>query len=221
TNANDLRAGGPWLWAYSRNPTLPLKNEDGTWRYDQTSTNEVARLYEQTSRRQQQTTTISGTIGYEIIQDLKFNVFGSVQRNGWNDGAYATLASEPSFKNERGLLGNAYQASRLEFKYAVEPTISFNRMINDVHSINAVAGYSYRYDVNQQFDARNIGFQNDIFQENNLNTGNGLIRGAASMGSFKNDNKVIGFLGRLIYSFDGKYSFQGTFRRDGSSRFGR
>ncbi|MFD2742333.1 MULTISPECIES: SusC/RagA family TonB-linked outer membrane protein [Sphingobacterium] len=221
TNANDLRAGGPWLWAYSRNPTLPIRNEDGSWFYDQTSTNEVARLYEQTNRRQQQTTTISGTVGYEIMQDLKFNVFGSVQRNGWNDGAYASLASEPSFKNDRGLLGNAYQSSRLEYRYAFEPTISFNRMINDVHSVNAVAGYSYRYDVNQGFDARNLGFQNDVFQENNLNAGNALTQGFASMGSYKNDNKVIGFLGRLIYSYDGKYSFQGTYRRDGSTRFGR
>ena len=221
TDPNELRAGGPWLWAYSRNPTLPIKNEDGTWFYDQTSTNEVARLYEQTSRRQQQTTTISGTVGYEIIQDLKFNVFGSVQRNTWNDGAYASLNSEPSFKNDRGLLGNAYQASRLEFRYAVEPTISYNKIVNDVHSINAVAGYSYRYDVNQGFDARNLGFANDIFQENNLGAGNALTLGSAGMGSFKNDSKVIGFLGRLIYSYDGKYSFQGTFRRDGSTKFGR
>ncbi|WP_239016319.1 SusC/RagA family TonB-linked outer membrane protein [Sphingobacterium corticibacter] len=218
-NAN-LLGGGGWEWAYTRNPTLPIRNEDGTWFYDQTSTNEVARLSEEHSKRQQQTTTISATVGYEIIKDLRFNVFGSVQRNGWNDGYYATLASEPSFKNDRGLLGYGSQSSELRFNYAVEPTISFNRIVNDVHSINAVAGYSYRYDVNQGFNANNRGFQNDIFEENNLNAGNALTQGFAGLGSFKNDNKIIGFLGRVIYSFDGKYSFQGTYRRDGSSRFG-
>ncbi|WDF69918.1 SusC/RagA family TonB-linked outer membrane protein [Sphingobacterium oryzagri] len=218
-NAN-LLGGGGWEWAYTRNPTLPIKNEDGSWFYDQTSTNQVARLYEEHSRRQQQTTTISGTVGYEIIKDLKFNMFGSMQRNSWVDGYYATLNSEPAFKDERKLTGSASQSTVLEFKYAFEPTISFNRIINDVHSFNAVAGYSYRYDVNQGFNAANRGFQNDVFEENNMGAGTALTLGYAGIGSYKNDNKIIGFLGRLIYSFDSKYTIQGTFRRDGSSRFG-
>ncbi|MFD2599586.1 SusC/RagA family TonB-linked outer membrane protein [Sphingobacterium corticis] len=216
----DLRSGGPWEWAYSRNPTVPLRNPDGSWFYDPNTTNGVAKLHEETFRRQQQTTTIAGTVGYEIIDDLKFNVFGSVQRNSLTDGYYAKTTSEPSFKNERGLNGLARQNTFLQMKYAFEPTISFNRMINDVHSINAVAGYSYRYDVNQGFNAQNLGFMNDNFQENNLETGDGLVQGFAGMGSFKNDNKIIGFLGRMIYSYNGKYTIQGTFRRDGSTRFG-
>lgn len=216
----DMYGGGGWEWAYTRNPTLPLKNEDGTWYYEPTSTNEVARLSEEHYRRQQQTTTMSGTVGYEIIKDLKFNVFGSVQRNSWVDGSYASAASESSVENSVGALGRATQSSRLEFKYAFEPTISFNRVVNDVHSVNAVAGYSYRYEVNQNFNATNRGFPNDVFEENNLNAGNQLVAGRAEMGSYKNDNKIIGFLGRLIYSYDGKYTIQGTYRRDGSTRFG-
>ncbi|KGE14175.1 SusC/RagA family TonB-linked outer membrane protein [Sphingobacterium deserti] len=217
---NDMYSGGGWEWAYTRNPTLPLKNEDGTWYYEPTSTNEVARLAEEHYRRQQQTTTLAGTIGYEIIKDLKFNVFGSVQRDSWVDGSYASRFSESSIENSVGALGRATQASRLEFRYAFEPTISFNRVIKDVHSINAVAGYSYRYEVNQNFDATNRGFPNDVFEENNLNAGNQLALGRGEMGSWKNDNKIIGFLGRLIYSYDGKYTIQGTYRRDGSTRFG-
>ncbi|WP_245826912.1 SusC/RagA family TonB-linked outer membrane protein [Parapedobacter luteus] len=218
-NAN-LLGGGGWEWAYTRNPTLPLKNEDGTWYYEQTTTNEVARLAEEHNRRQQQTTTLAGTAGYEVIPDLKVNVFGSVQRNAWVDGAYASLASEPSMENSVGALGRAYQSSRLEMKYAFEPTISYNRVLDDIHSINAVVGYSYRYEVNQNFDATNYGFQNDVFEENNLGAGDQLIAGRAGMGSYKNDNKIIGFLGRINYSYDGKYTFQGIYRRDGSTRFG-
>lgn len=218
-NAN-LLGGGGWEWAYTRNPTLPLRNPDGSWYYEPTSTNEVARLAEETSRRQQQTTTIAGTAGYEIIPYLTFSMFGSVQRNSWLDGNYATLASEASVENEVGALGRAGQSTVLEMRYAFEPTISYNRIIRDVHSVNAVAGYSYRYEVNQGFNATNRGFQNDVFEENNLNAGNQLIAGRATMGSYKNDNKIIGFLGRLIYSYDGRYTIQGTYRRDGSTRFG-
>lgn len=218
-NANRLGGSG-WEWAYTRNPTLPLKNEDGTWYYEPTSTNYVARLDEEHNRRQQQTTTLAGTAGYEIISNLKFNIFGSVQRDSWVDGEYASLASEPSFENAVGALGRAAQSSRLELQYAFEPTISYNHVVNDVHSINAVAGYSYRYEVNQNFNAINFGFPNDVVEENNLEMGDQLIAGRAEMGSWKNDNKIIGFLGRVNYSYDGKYTIQGTFRRDGSTRFG-
>lgn len=218
-NAN-LLGGSGWEWAYSRNPTLPLKNDDGTWYYEPTSTNYVARLYEETSNRQQQTSSLAGTIGYEIIDNLKFSIFGSVQRNNWVDGGYASLTSEPSVENTVGALGRGSQSTELRYNYAFEPTLSYQTMIDNVHSINAVAGYSYRYDVNQGFNATNFGFANDVFEENNLGAGDQLIQGRAQIGSFKNDNKIIGFLGRLNYSYDGKYVIQGIFRRDGSTRFG-
>lgn len=218
-NANLIGDSG-WEWAYTRNPTLSLRNPDGSWYYEPTTTNYVARLSEEHERRQQQTTTISGTLGYEIIPNLKFNVFGSVQRNSWLDNEYASLASEPSVENSVGALGRARQATRLENFYAFEPTISYNRTFQDVHSINAVAGYSYRYDVWQRFEGTNFGFPNDIFEENNIGAGNQLIEGRAEMVSEKEDNKIIGFLGRLIYSYNGKYTLQGTYRRDGSTRFG-
>lgn len=224
-NANMLVGtnSGGWEWAYTRNPTRALRNADGTWFYEQTTTNAVARLHEEHNRRQQQTSSVDGKIGFEVIKNLTVSAFGSVQRNQWLDGYYASLASEPSVEDDDidipgGLAG---QETRLDLDYAFEPTIDYKTTINDIHSITAVGGYSYRYSSWQRFKAENAGFVNDIFEENNLTAGTQLVAGRALMESEKEDNKLIAFFGRLNYSYNGKYLFQGIYRREGSSRFGR
>ena len=40
------------------------------------------------------------------------------------------------------------------------------------------------------------------------------------MGSYKNDSKLIAFLGRVSYDYDGKYLFTASLRHEGSSKFG-
>ena len=224
-NFNDanMLGGGGWEWAYTRNPTQSLKNADGTWYYEPTSTNEVAKLQEEHNRRQQQTSSADGKIGFELIKGLTASAFGSVQRNQWLDGYYASLASEPSIEDDALQVpgGLAGQETRLEIDYAFEPTIDYKTTINELHSITAVAGYSYRYSKWQRFKGENSGFVNDIFEENNLTAGTQLVAGKSLLESEKEDNKLIAFFGRLNYSYNGKYLFQGIYRREGSSRFGR
>lgn len=217
-NAN-LLGGGGWEWAYTRNPTIPLTNEDGTWYFEQTSTNEVARLHQQHSRRQQSTSSLDGRVGFEIIKGLTASAFGSVVRDTYLDGFYASLDSEPSIETYEDS-GYASQGTNLRIDYAFEPTIDYNTIIAEDHSINAVVGYSYRYAVYQGFNGSNYGFVNDIFEENNLGAGVQLNLGRAGLGSSKGDNKLIAFLGRINYSYKNKYVFEGVYRRDGSSRFG-
>lgn len=226
TNFNDanLLGGGGWEDQLIRNPTLPFKNPDGTWYFEGTSTNQIARLAQETSRRQQQTSSADAKVTLEVIPGLKGSFFGSVQRNQWLDGAYRDRDSEFSVENSTVEARNGGYASRstaLEIRYAFEPTIEYTRLIADIHSVTAVAGYSWRYEVNEGFDANNTGFINDIFEENNLGTGGSLAVGKAGMGSYKNDNTLIAFFGRLNYSLHEKYLAQFILRREGSSRFGK
>jgi TonB-linked SusC/RagA family outer membrane protein len=48
-----------------------------------------------------------------------------------------------------------------------------------------------------------------------------LNEGLASMGSYKNSNKLIGFYNRLSYNFKNKYLLSASLRYEGSSRFGK
>lgn len=58
---------------------------------------------------------------------------------------------------------------------------------------------------------------------NNLGTGAYLTNEKAphaSMGSYKNDNTLIGFFGRVSYGYDNRYNLMVSVRREGSSKFG-
>jgi TonB-linked SusC/RagA family outer membrane protein len=220
-NRANLLGGGGWEGSLIRNPTLSFLNPDGSYYFEQTSTNEVARLEQETNRRQQQTTSADAKFNLEILPGLQASVFGAVQRNSYIDGAYRSLASE--FSKENDIYPNGGYARRFTYlsnNYTLEPTISYDKTIGANHTINAVGGYSYQYSVQEQFEAFNYGFVNDIFEENNLGAGNQLTAGKAGMSSAKGDNTLIAFFGRANYSFMDKYMVSLILRHEGSSRFG-
>jgi TonB-linked SusC/RagA family outer membrane protein len=219
-NAN-LLGGGGWEDQLTKNPTLTHKNPNGTWYFEGTSTNQLARLYQESNKRQQQTTAFSGSATLDIIKGLKGTVFGSVQRDSYIDGEYRELASEFSLENDLQKNGGyARRATQLNIDYAFEPTLEYSTTIKDDHSISALGGYSYRYSVYEGFNAANYGFVNDVFRENNLNAGSTLNNAGKGLGSSKGDNTLIAFLGRVNYSYQDKYIAQFTLRHEGSSRFG-
>jgi len=221
-NANMLGGGG-WESEAAKNPTLSNYNADGTFRYDLTSTNEYARLFMETNKRKQQTTSADAKFDLDIIEGLKASVFGSVTRNSNNDGSYRFKASEDSMEqSDLDFRGGGYasKGTELNQRFAVEPTLQFNKIIKEKHSINAVAGYSYRYEINEGASLANRGFINDLYHEDKINEGTALTLGKASMSSFKNDNTLVAFFGRVNYAFNNKYMAQFILRREGSSRFG-
>ncbi|TCD10369.1 SusC/RagA family TonB-linked outer membrane protein [Pedobacter frigidisoli] len=218
-NAN-LLGGGGWEEEAAKNPTSLIFNSDGSYYFDNQSTNQYARLFQETNYRKQQTSSADMKADLDIIKGLKASIFGSVQRNSYIDGGYAILASENSVENtEFANGGYAFKSNFLSQAFALEPTLAYNTVLGK-HSITAVAGYSYRYYIEEGSDASNRGFLNDQFNEDNLNQGEALALGKASLGSFKNDNTLIAFFGRVNYAFDGKYLAQFILRREGSSRFG-
>lgn len=224
TNINKANrlGGGGWENESTKNPTLSNFNDDGSYRFDLTSTNEFARLAQETSYRKQQTSSADGKVEVEILKGLKAAVFGSVQRNSYTDGQYRLKGSEDSMENTDFPGGGyAYKGEFLEQKYAFEPTISYDNTFYEKHKITAIAGYSFRYDIQEASSADNRGFINDLFHEDNLGAGAALGLGKANISSSKSDSRLIAFFGRLNYAYDNKYLAQFILRREGSSKFGR
>ncbi len=227
-NRANLLGGGGWEDQLAKIPTLSNYKADGTWYFEPTSTNQLARLYQEKNMRDQQTTAADGKISLELLKGLKASFFGSVQRNSFIDNYYAELNSEVSVENpvipQGGGVGapggRASKSTSLSIDYAMEPTIEYNTKIKEDHSIFALAGYSYQYGFSENFSASNSGFVNDLFHEDNLGTGNQLIAGKAGISSGKSDNTLIAFFGRLNYAYKEKYMATFILRREGSSRFG-
>ena len=218
-NAN-LLGGGGWESEATKNPTLSNFKPDGTYRFDLTSTNEYARLFQETNYRKQQTSSADAQASLELVKGLKAAIFGSVTRNQWLDGQYRLKASENSVENTDFPNGGfAYRSPFLSNSFAVEPTLQYNTSIAK-HDVTALAGYSYRYSMDEGSAVSNRGFINDLFREDNIGQGSANALGKASMSSFKNDNTLIAFFGRVNYAFNQKYLAQFILRREGSSRFG-
>src|SRR5699024_240206 len=105
-----------------------------------------------------------------------------------------------------------------------EGTLDYNTKIGDKHSIAAIVGYSYQYNTLETFDVNNNGFTTDGFLDWNIGAGSAITNDKLprpGMGSFKEDNKLVGFFGRINYNYLGKYYAQIIYRREGSSKFGR
>lgn len=223
--ANMLGGGINFESALVENPTNPLYNPDGSYYEDESYANQTARLNQEKSTRDQQTTSADIRSTLNLAKGLKASFFGSIQRNSYVDDQYWDVNSRESVKGSlNGTAidgtGYAYKGSYLEKNYAVEPTIEYNTVIAKKHSINAIAGYSYQYNVTESFNGANSGFDNDAFQDNNLNAGTFLVNGKASLNSFKEDNRLIAFFGRVNYNYEDKYLAQFVLRHEGSSKFG-
>ena len=111
--------------------------------------------------------------------------------------------------------GYAYSSDDTWRGITLESILSFNRTFHQDHSVNAVAavtretGYSYYRNISVR------GFPDDLLENNNI--GAGLDQ--KTLGSGKSENGLFSVLGRVNYSYKGKYLATASFRRDGSSRF--
>jgi len=220
-NTANLLGGSGWEDEMAKNPTLSNFNEDGTYRFDRTSTNQYARLRQETNERKQQTTSADGKLELDITEGLKAAIFGSVTRDDRNDSGYRLKASEDSQENSDSPGGGfGFKENFLSQDFAVEPTLQYKTTFNEKHNFTAIGGYSYRYHLEESSRMENRGFLNDQLLENGLETGSLLAKGKGLMQSGKFDNTLIAFFGRINYSFNNKYLAQIIFRREGSTKFG-
>lgn len=96
--------------------------------------------------------------------------------------------------------------------WLVENTLHYDKVFNK-HTISAVAGYTA-----QKWKYRGFGAGRD-----NLPIGTDVISagdpGTMEANGSANANTLVSYLGRVLYSYDSRYMFSASFRRDGSSRF--
>jgi iron complex outermembrane receptor protein len=86
------------------------------------------------------------------------------------------------------------------------------------HTLDITGAYEYNKFVNDGFAVKARGFLVPELLNNNLGTATDVQ--TSDISSFKNEVKLISFLGRAVYNFDDRYILTATFRRDGSSKFG-
>lgn len=212
--------------AIQRNPTAPVYNEDGTFLETEAynNYNPLSRLANRISERNQQTFTGDAKLQLQIIDELSVSAFGAYARNNYNDRYYRSTEDWDQ-RPESEYQGMAYasKANYLNWSQTFESTIDYNKIFNEDHSVTALAGYSYQYETTETFNVNNNGFTTDGFLDWNLSAGSAINNTQLprpGMDSFKDDNTLVAFFGRVNYSFKEKYFGQFSLRHEGSSRFG-
>jgi len=220
TNANNNGESNIYRQAIIHNPTEPIWNTDGSY-FENFQVNyyynPVGMIKERKGEYESEWTRLTGNVTLEPIKGWQTNLMLATRRSNAHDKGYYT--SEYYSQKMENHTGYAYQSESNSRTDNLEVTSKYNLQTNE-HRLEALAGYSYQYNINEGFNANNYDFQNDFFLYNNIGIGSALKNGKAGMGSYKNDNKLIGFFGRISYGYANKYNALVSIRREGSSKFG-
>ena len=220
TNANDDGASNIYRQAIIHNPTESIWNEDGTY-YENFQVNyyynPVGMVKERKGEYDTEWTRMTGNVTLEPIKGWQTNLMLATRRSKAHDKGYYT--SEYFSQKMENHTGYAYHSQNDSRTDNLEITSKYDTKFKN-HRLDALVGYSYQYNVNEGFNANNYDFQNDFFLYNNLGIGSALKKGKAGMGSYKNDNTLVGFFGRVSYGYANKYNALISVRHEGSSKFG-
>lgn len=96
----------------------------------------------------------------------------------------------------------------------LENQLIFKKKFNDIHNVVATAVYSARGSKNHSISGSENGF--DFEQLNTLANGG---TSAISLRGYESDYRMLSYLGRVMYDYDGTYYLTASYRSDGVSVF--
>lgn len=210
-------------WVYGqatrRNPTDPVRNEDGTWNENVSKfeyENPLALLYETEGNVKKTQLRYNGNIVYNPIKDLTLSAVFSYIRDNMNRGYGETLNHISALRD--GLAGWSSVGAYTKMEKLMELTAQYNKEIG-AHKFSVLGGYSYNETDFEELWIDNYGFQDDYFGGwHNIGIGSALKDGKANIGSKKTPTNLIGFFGRATYSFKNRYLLMGALRYEGASQ---
>lgn len=208
---------GSFKQAVELNPTYSIEEMDA-FRNNFDSYNPIYNLTRRENGATQEYITTDFNIKLNILKNLHTEL--KLGRQGTNK-----KQREYYFKDHRESINNNRNGrARLEDQKWVDYTLEWlgNYTLDlDRHHFKLMGGYSYQEFNWEKFYAENMNFPTDAFLYNNLDAGDyNKADGRLGMGSEKNQEKTIAFLGRVNYDFDNTFLFTGSIRYEGNTKFG-
>ncbi|MEO6133769.1 MAG: TonB-dependent receptor [Ginsengibacter sp.] len=205
------------LWDAVRfNPMIPVRNEDGTYPNNgplgptNPLGNPVGFVKSSNDGNYKLSAMVNGFGEFEILKGLKLR--SSFGINYGNDGREIFI---PTGVFSAGGNGRAEKSSGQSYNWLNENTLTYDKIFNDVHSINIIGGVTSQYWHDKYFSGGIINLSTNLVGANNF--GIGIADNPSS--SFA-DHFLASYFTRANYRLLDKYLFTFTVRADGSSRFG-
>ncbi|HEU4789663.1 MAG TPA: TonB-dependent receptor [Flavobacterium sp.] len=214
------RQPNPLVVALYTPPVVPIKNADGSYNLTDnpysTAVNGIIgnpiNDLENTVNETIINRTLASLFGeYKVSKEItaKVSVSGDVINTKQNYYAPSTTTTGAGTK------GLASVGDRLVSSVLNENTLNYNTHFGEKNKFSALAGYTLQHTQGEVVNAGANKFVNDA------NTYNALQDGVAVKPYSEAFESVLkSWLGRVNYSYDGRYNLTVSARADGSSRFG-
>lgn len=211
--------------ALTLNPTLPVRNADGTY-YQPTSPtgvyNPVSVLRDNDSNGDRIYLLGNADVQLNILNlehhSLSTSLSYALQYNDYKNNYYTPSTSSQSYwdgyKGEASINYQKWWTNRLEW------LANYTWTITD-HQLKAVLGYSWERSSWEQQYTGNHNFTYDSPSYNGIGAGTGLTDGTASLYAGRSESTLIGFFGRLNYNWRDMLFASASLRHEGSTKFGK
>jgi TonB-dependent starch-binding outer membrane protein SusC len=202
------------LTALKLNPTYPIYNEDDTYyQHAIDQRNPVAMINLVDDQTLTQRILANFSADFEVMENLSYRL---------NLGFDRTVAERRVNQDEKlDYLVNQGEADIngvTANNQLIENFITYEKMFNDEHRFNFLAGHAYQNIHVKTTEVNVTGFNvEEIKYTDNLQYGN---FSSADVNSSANERELQSFFGRINYNYRERYLLTLTGRADGSSKFG-
>ncbi|WP_422090555.1 SusC/RagA family TonB-linked outer membrane protein [Tenacibaculum ovolyticum] len=196
---------GNKIYDYGANPSQTVNGN----RPLLSNENAVGTLFNNSDSRKRTNFTVNGFADFKLSESLSFKsnlsyenyLYDSNEYSAYNVGAAA------------GVKGRVDQDRNITTTLNFSNALNFKKVFGD-HSVNANAIFeSYKFKIDA-LGAQGTGFLPGVNVLNGSTT-------PESVSGYVNEDRLVSYLGRLSYSYKDRYFIEGSFRRDGSSRFSK
>uniref|UniRef100_UPI003217C2BC SusC/RagA family TonB-linked outer membrane protein n=1 Tax=uncultured Draconibacterium sp. TaxID=1573823 RepID=UPI003217C2BC len=216
-NSNGGNRGSSLLGAIvSAPPTTTPYNDDGTYRLLTTVypfsgnaiMNPLAYINESSGDLYANRVNANIAFIYKPIDDLSIRISGNVKNDDRRSDYYTTLLYP-------GSLGSASVGTTNGITLNSDNIVTYNKIFNEVHSLTVTGAYTYEESTYKSVGASGKGFLSDVYESFNIGAANTLGTPYSGYSNWA----LMSCLGRVNYSYKGKYMGTVSFRADGSSRY--
>lgn len=209
---NQIPVGTTARQVFERNPWTSIYRPDGQLAgFVESKRNPVAYAMFNSDVDNNYTAQFNTQLNYDIITGLKFTTqFNAQLDNETNRQLTPSILTSGGTGDATG--SNTFNK---EFYWEFQNYLNYRKTFGADHSITALFGFSAD---RRRRDGYTIGMKNYLSETiQTSNAGGIVLDGTGTSATAHSDASLFG---RLGYSYQGKYIAQGTWRRDGSSRFG-
>ncbi|WP_161554541.1 SusC/RagA family TonB-linked outer membrane protein [Sinomicrobium soli] len=211
----DIVQGRPTGGLFYTNEDLINMPEDPDTEEGAPISNPIVNSRTQVREDDRHTFSFNGYLEYSILKDLDFRVMGGLRKVFRKRGSFDEKNS--AFERRNGFTrGTIIQQEATNM--LLSTTLSYKRKIGKKHRFSGLLGFDYQNAEDYYTEA-----SGSVFPEPNLGLDNiGAATEAGFPASSKSPtNKLISYFSRVNYTYDDRFLFTATVRRDGSSRFGK